>query len=270
MWGLSVVNQQRQFLCAAVVLRGHEDQKLIQHLGEGQAVFGLQSKGLDGDAEPLQSISEMAQSYTQEISCTQEILAQQPEGPYRIAGYCLGGTIAFQIARRLEAEGHQVEMVALLDTYNFSQMKRPGFISVFSQRVYFHARNLLSTELKKWPVYFASKLQVIRNGELRLLVRATLPWLFGSKGSEDQKQQAPILDLNEAAAFAHVPTYYPGTVTLVNPKTNYSFFPDQQMSWGELAGGLEIIKLDVLPHAMLEEPGVEQLAEALLSGSIGK
>ena len=239
-------------------------QKLIQHLGEGQAVFGLQSKGLDGDAEPLQSISEMAQSYTQEI------LAQQPEGPYRIAGYCLGGTIAFEIARLLEAEGHQVEMVALLDTYNFSQMKRPGFISVFSQRVYFHARNLLSTELKKWPGYFASKLQVIRNGELRLLVRATLPWLFGSKGSEDQTQQAPILDLNQAAAFAHVPTYYPGTVTLVNPKTNYSFFPDQQMGWGELAGGLEIIKLDVLPHAMLEEPGVEQLAEALLSGSIGK
>jgi len=31
----------------------------------------------------------------------------------------LGGTIAFEIARQLEAEGHQVELVALLDAYDF-------------------------------------------------------------------------------------------------------------------------------------------------------
>ncbi|MGI9465976.1 MAG: phosphopantetheine-binding protein [Rubripirellula sp.] len=35
-------------------------QKLIQHLGEEQTVFGLQSKGLDGDTDALKSISEMA------------------------------------------------------------------------------------------------------------------------------------------------------------------------------------------------------------------
>jgi amino acid adenylation domain-containing protein len=239
-------------------------QKLIQHLGEQQAVFGLQSKGLDGDTEPLKSIGEMAQCYTQEI------LAQQPEGPYRLAGYCLGGTIAFEIARQLQAAGHQVEMVALLDTYNFTQMKRPGFISVFSQRVYFHVRNLLRTEFKRWPSYFSSKLQVIRNGELRLLVRATLPWLFGSTDKGNVAEKPPVLDLNQAAAFAYVPTYYPGTVTLITPRTNYSFFPDEQMGWGTLADGLEIIKLDVLPHAMLEEPGVEKLAESLLGSTNGK
>jgi hypothetical protein len=42
------------------------------------------------------------------------------------------------------------------------------------------------------------------------------------------------------------------------------------MGWGTLADGLDIIKLDVLPHAMLEEPGVEELAESLLGSTKGK
>ncbi|MGI9465975.1 MAG: hypothetical protein ACR2OA_02500 [Rubripirellula sp.] len=143
-------------------------------------------------------------------------------------------------------------------------------ISVFSQRFYFHARNLLSTELKKWPSYFASKFQVIQNGELRLLMRATLPWLFGATGKEKTAEKPSILDLNQAAAFAYIPSRYPGTITLVTPKTNYSFFPDEKLGSGELVDDLEIIKLDVLPHAMLEEPGVEKLGQTPLPRTEGK
>jgi hypothetical protein len=61
-----------------------------------------------------------------------------------------------------------------------------------------------------------------------------------------------------------VPAYYLGKVTLVTPGINYSFYPDQEMGWGDLVDDLEIIQLDALPHAMLEEPGVANLAEALL------
>ena len=232
-------------------------QKLIQHLGNEHAVFGLQSQGIDGKADPLTSIADMANQYVEEI------LASQPGGPYRIAGYCLGGTIAFEIARLLRLKGHEVEWVALLDTYNFHQMKHPGFLSVFSQRCYFHGRNLLRTRLKAWPSYFASKLQVVRSGELRLLLRSTLPWLFRPPENGDTTSKTPILDHNQAAAYAYVPKPYPGTITLVAPKSNYSFFPDEQMGWGELAEDIKVIQLDVFPHAMLEEPVVQKLAEAL-------
>jgi len=153
--------------------------------------------------------------------------------------------------------------------WNWSRYLMP-MISVFSQRFYFHARNLLSTELKKWPSYFASKLQVIQNGELRLLMRATLPWLFGATGKEKTAEKPSILDLNQAAAFAYIPSRYPGTITLVTPKTNYSFFPDEKLGSGELVDDLEIIKLDVLPHAMLEEPGVEKLGQTPLPRTEGK
>ena len=39
----------------------------------------------------------------------------QPTGPYRLAGSCLGGMIAFEIARQLRAAGEEIELLFLLD-----------------------------------------------------------------------------------------------------------------------------------------------------------
>ena len=43
------------------------------------------------------------------------VLSTQPKGPYRISGYCLGGIVAFEVARRLIATGENVEIVAIID-----------------------------------------------------------------------------------------------------------------------------------------------------------
>lgn len=40
----------------------------------------------------------------------------QPKGPYRLTGYCLGGLIAFEVARQLIASGEKVEMVSMIDS----------------------------------------------------------------------------------------------------------------------------------------------------------
>jgi thioesterase domain-containing protein len=42
----------------------------------------------------------------------------RPHGPYYLAGYCLGGMVAYQMARLLRHGGEEVALVALLDTYN--------------------------------------------------------------------------------------------------------------------------------------------------------
>jgi thioesterase domain-containing protein len=39
----------------------------------------------------------------------------QPQGPYRVGGYCLGGVIAFEIARQLEERGERADLVAIFD-----------------------------------------------------------------------------------------------------------------------------------------------------------
>jgi oxalate---CoA ligase len=44
------------------------------------------------------------------------ILNAQPKGPYRLCGYCLGGNVAFEVARLLIAAGEKVEMVGMIDS----------------------------------------------------------------------------------------------------------------------------------------------------------
>jgi thioesterase domain-containing protein len=62
------------------------------------------------------------------------ILSAQPEGPYRLGGYCAGGLVAFEVARLLVASGRKVELVAMIDPpsvnarpmaqWAFSQLER--------------------------------------------------------------------------------------------------------------------------------------------------
>jgi pimeloyl-ACP methyl ester carboxylesterase len=42
----------------------------------------------------------------------------QPSGPYFLGGYSMGGIVAYEMARRLLAEGDKVGLLALLDTYS--------------------------------------------------------------------------------------------------------------------------------------------------------
>ena len=90
---------------------------LSERLGNEYPFYGLQSLGLDGEAEPLLSIEEMAQVYVKEIKSV------QASGPYRLGGYCLGGIIAYEMAQQLKRQGDEVALLALLDAYNFSRME---------------------------------------------------------------------------------------------------------------------------------------------------
>lgn len=44
------------------------------------------------------------------------LLAAHPSGPFRLAGYCNGGMVAFEVARRLTEMGRDVDFLALIDT----------------------------------------------------------------------------------------------------------------------------------------------------------
>ncbi|MBX3707357.1 MAG: amino acid adenylation domain-containing protein [Pseudomonadales bacterium] len=43
------------------------------------------------------------------------IRTRQPEGPYNLTGFSAGGVLAFEIAQRLRAEGHQIGLLAMID-----------------------------------------------------------------------------------------------------------------------------------------------------------
>ena len=43
------------------------------------------------------------------------VMSAQPKGPYRLGGKCLGGIVAYELARLLVASGEKVEMVVMID-----------------------------------------------------------------------------------------------------------------------------------------------------------
>jgi amino acid adenylation domain-containing protein len=83
---------------------------LARHLGPDQPLFGLQSRGLEGEAPPHARIEAMAADY---LAALREV---QGEGPYRLGGWSMGGLVAFEMARMLAAAGEEVELLALVDT----------------------------------------------------------------------------------------------------------------------------------------------------------
>ncbi|MCD8518045.1 MAG: alpha/beta fold hydrolase [Burkholderiaceae bacterium] len=79
-------------------------------LGSDQPVWALQASGLESGESVKDDVCEMARDY---IAAVREI---QPEGPYYLLGWSLGGTIAQEMAVQLEAAGQTVALVALVDT----------------------------------------------------------------------------------------------------------------------------------------------------------
>ena len=227
---------------------------LSEQLGNDFSFYGLQSRGLDGVSKPHSSIEDMAKTYMQGIR------AVQAKGPYHLGGYCLGGIIAYEMARLFQAEGQDVALLALLDTYNFDQVEQVSTLRYLTERTSFHLGNLISIPSTQWGSYLRQKLDVAREGEFKLITKS----LLKGESVEAESLQDRIHALNHEAAMRYRPRPYQGIVTNFKPKRNYSAFPDPDMGWKQLAlRGVKNIELDLNPHAMLTEPFVKQLADSL-------
>ncbi len=88
---------------------------LSERLGPDQPIYGLQAVGLYGEQPPDTSVEAMAARY---IAALQ---AQHPHGPYLLAGWSLGGVVAFEMACQLQAQGHTIAALILID----SRLVRP-------------------------------------------------------------------------------------------------------------------------------------------------
>ncbi|MGV9978458.1 thioesterase domain-containing protein [Micromonospora wenchangensis] len=72
-------------------------------------VYGLQSRGLTRP-EPLPtSMAELARDFADQVCRV------QPQGPYFLLGWSVGGNVAYSMARELEARGHEVGLLASMD-----------------------------------------------------------------------------------------------------------------------------------------------------------
>jgi amino acid adenylation domain-containing protein len=79
--------------------------ELARSLGGAEPVWGIQA---DEETE-ARTLEEMAAAYLRTV---REIW---PHGPYRLGGWSMGGTLAFEMARQLRQAGGEVDLVFLID-----------------------------------------------------------------------------------------------------------------------------------------------------------
>ncbi len=91
---------------------------IISFLNVDMPVYGIRPRGIYRGERFKSDVQEMAEEYIREIKKI------QPEGPYRIGGECLGGIIAYEIARQLKDAGDSVDVLVLMDTYYIAGYKR--------------------------------------------------------------------------------------------------------------------------------------------------
>lgn len=238
--------------------------ELSDCLGSNQPVYGLNSPGVYGEPLP-ETIEEMAQRFVADM---QEIW---PDGPYLLAGYCSGGTIALEVAQQLIAQGKQVAFLAGVETYNWgtaqSSQLTPWIKFVYQiQRIDFHFRNFLLLPgadqrkfLKsKWSA-FRARTKVWHGMFKNLWGRSS-----GKSASPGAVNQADIWRQHDAQADRYRPQVYPGKIHLFRPKKDYSSYIAKEELRAER--GVEIVRMPVYPAGLMVRPYVSQLAELFEQG----
>lgn len=212
---------------------------LARHMGTDRPFYGVQAQGLEGDRAFHTSVEEMAAFYIKEIR------ALQPEGPYNFGGYSLGGLIAFEMARQLQADGQEVGVLALLDTYPGKPKSTKLLLST-----------LLTLPLAEQLDYLAQRAKRIRRG-----IKRRFEFLFLPR---------PLKEVRRVFAVAEEkfkPQVYFGSATwfratekglrgVDNPTDDWS-------KW--VTGGVEVHEILGDHGSILKEPDVRYLAESLRS-----
>ncbi len=236
--------------------------KLSKYLGSDQPFYGLQAQGLDGTSLPLTTIEEMAELYVKHIRRVQAI------GPYFLGGYCMGGTIAYEVAQRLHSSGEDIALLALFDTMNWNKVPLTLWSKSLHtcQQFLFHVRSVFDLDSEGKVKFLREKFEVLR-GRIpvwggMLLAR------FGGQRLREATSNSVVLGriwkANDRASWNYVPKTYRGEILDFRPAKQYHAFNKQDLKWDSLAqGGQRVVVLPVNPGSMLVEPYVKHLSTAL-------
>jgi thioesterase domain-containing protein/acyl carrier protein len=250
--------------------------RLADRLGADQPLYAFQARGLDGTQKPLHRIEEMAAHYVAELR------KHQPEGPYQLGGYSMGGAVAFEMARLLHQQGQQVDLLAIIDT--------PAQPRHFQKVQYAVARltewlNLTDAQQLKLFLFLRHRLWLSPWQNLRVLLRLLRRKMraqnappqasdgqpqasYVQPGVQEDKRIQLISAVNVTAFYLYVPGYYPGKVTLFRSTEGYDDpYRDTavpHMGWHKVATEVETLSIPGRHYdIMMEDPGLETLAKLL-------
>lgn len=239
----------------------HWFRPLAQRLSSDQPFLGLSLQCYEGRDTPT-PFEEIAA----DLAAT--ILQRQPHGPYFVSGWCVDGAVAFEVARQLEAAGHDNGMIVLIDAVNPDYRRRYQLRSAALWRALRRLLLLFQTAGRRggWTA-FVDLYHGFRDLGART-VRRLLP-----RGGEIE--QNPIIvqadpDRQEFRKLLYRSerryTPQPTSWRLLLLRTVVEPFQDPALGWASVArGSFEVIEVPGDHIEMFREPHVEHLARVLSS-----
>jgi pimeloyl-ACP methyl ester carboxylesterase len=168
-----------------------------------------------------------------------EILAKDPTGPYLLAGTCMGGIIAFELAQMLARQGKKVGLVGLVDTYFPAPPPRhPNQL----RRIYISLRTPVhhGWAVLRWKIVRA--LGLGRNSRLMPAWRRF------------------VVSVLSRANRSYRPVFYPGEITLfISDATKFNH-PDPRLIIESLARKNRVIRIPGDRLGLFARPAVDELA----------
>ncbi|WP_375584559.1 amino acid adenylation domain-containing protein [Cyclobacterium xiamenense] len=232
---------------------------VAREMDREQPVFGIQAKGLDGVEEPLRTVEAIASQYLSEV------LQQNPNGPYLLAGYSLGGIIAYEMASQLRKMGKSVEKLVLFDTYAFqSNYRKPFVLRILESLRYFFGKRIFDVELLfRHPSIFRRIKKASWERKVRKVRKLFRP--------EQDKAETSLLKTYKRVEFVYKEACkeyqikrYEGPVDLIKARIAASYLPDKEnFGWKPYVRELRVWEADGEHITMLSPPNDASFAGLL-------
>lgn len=224
---------------------------LAAHLSPNRPLLAIEAPALLAtDRVHVASVEETAAEYVQLIT------KRQSRGPYYLGGYSFGGTVVYEMARLLRAEGEEVAFLAIFDALNPTVRLMEYTLS---ERV----RRFWNAHREKGPLGRAQK--VLAHGIKRAGRRLLPEKVINPRAADvlDERSQ----EINEAhrkVLQAYRPGPFDGKMTLFRAAQEDGIFKmPHDFGWAPLVRELEVVTVPGHHMTMFEPGNVEALGAKL-------
>ena len=244
------------FIVHGYGLNVHMFNFLAHTINANQPVYALQAKGLNGIDEPADDLIKLAEYYVSEI------VKVHPAGPLALGGYSLGGSIALEMAKQLQATGRTVTLLAMIDSY--------AEVTFVEEAKYKAIAKKAIRQFDKLRFVTKSLLQDPANTikYQKTIVKSHIHRWLGS-GEPEHAVHSPLIDeiytkLNKALENYKLTPYH-GKIAVFKAKTRAYYVPDSKyLGWKTFAKqGIDVHEIPGDHQTMLTGNNALILAQKL-------
>jgi len=142
----------------------------------------------------------------------------QPRGPYRLAGYCNGGLVAYEIARRLREAGETVDLVALVAAAPVTSLARTGRVLRSAARLSGLSPESVAEPLARVRSLVEALSEVPRRRRLAFVAAKCLGLARRAWPRAAARRTPDLMDVYHRVVMRYFPRRAPGRVVVFWPE----------------------------------------------------